>query len=46
MIRDLIGVFGFVAMCAGLSIRYGWDFALIIGGVTMLILAVMGAFRK
>ena len=46
MIRDLIGILGFVLLTTGVFVRYGWDVACIISGVTLLTLAVMGALRK
>jgi hypothetical protein len=46
MIRDAMLLVGFAAMCAGLTIRFGFDVACIIGGAIMLTLAVIGAIQK
>lgn len=46
MIRDAIGVIGFVAMTYGVWSGFGFDWACIIGGATLLTLAVLGATRK
>jgi hypothetical protein len=44
--NDAIGITGFVAMVAGVYGRYGWEFAAILGGVTLLALTVIGAMRR
>lgn len=46
MTRDALGIIGFVAMFYGLTIRFGFDLACIIGGAVLLTLAVIGALRK
>jgi len=46
MIRDGMLIVGFSAMVYGLTVRFGFDVACIIGGAVMLTLAVIGAIRK
>lgn len=46
MTQDILGVFGFGVMTAGIYVRYGADVACIIGGAILLALAVIGAIRK
>ena len=46
MTRDVLGIVGFAAMVYGLTIRFGFDLACIIGGAVLLTLAVIGAIRK
>lgn len=44
--NDAVALLGFAAMVCGITVRYGWDVSLIIGGTTLLTLAVIGALRK
>jgi len=46
MIRDGLAVLGFSVMCFGVWTRFGFDMACIIGGATLLVLAVIGAIQK
>ena len=46
MMNDILGLAGLVALSTGLTVRYGWDVAAIIGGVILLALAVIGAMRR
>lgn len=43
---DIFGSIGFIALMAGITVRYGWDVSLIIGGGTLLALAIIGAMRQ
>jgi hypothetical protein len=46
MIRDGIGIVGFIAIVYGVTISFGFGVACIIGGAILLTLAVIGAIRK
>jgi hypothetical protein len=46
MIRDGLAVVGFSVMVFGVGARFGFEMACIIGGATLLALAVIGAIQK
>lgn len=46
MTNDIFAFIGLASLCTGLTVRYGWDVACIIGGVILMTLAIIGALRK
>lgn len=44
--HDIVGSIGFLSIVAGVSARFGWEVAAIIGGSILLSLAIAGAIRK
>jgi hypothetical protein len=44
--NDLFGVVGLAAIGVGTYNRFGWDYACIIVGTILLVLAVFGAMRQ
>jgi hypothetical protein len=46
MVNDIVGLVGLSALLVGVTARFGWDFASIIGGGILLSLAIVGAMRK
>lgn len=44
--NDVVAIIGYGLVVTGVSVRYGWDMACIIGGGLLLALAIIGAMRK
>jgi len=45
MIYDFLAFAGVVALCAGIYAQWGWPFAVMAGGVVLIVAGILGAIN-